>query len=1311
MKGKRQRRVKTTIFKMFLIPLIVIMLVQGMITIGTLVVRQITTTLREYSGNMMSRLVENRKVILQNDMNQRWAPVYEQEIPITGALEQFLYEKGVDLDTFLSSDEYKNGFLEKIFPECLTTLQNSSTTGLFFLFTEEEWENPREHDGFYVRDSDPDKKPANYTDLLLERGSKNLSRQWGVPLDTNWTTKFHMGGEGNDQAELSFYEPWRAGREHANVDTKNLGYWSMPYSLEKGEAGSYEMISYSLPLRYEGKVYGVLGVEISSKILRGYLPVEELNESRQSGYMLAVKETEDSYRTVWGEGLLSNTVCSSGEIFYLEETEYGSLAEIQSVKQNGEGIYAVVSPIRLYNNNAPYENTEWVLLGLDTEEDLFGMSRRLYLWMVMAVMIGLGFGVLGIYFLVRYLTKPIGQLMQCISRGRAGLSDYKPSNIYEIDTLYDVVKDLTNQQKAAENILLEEKERYQVAVESSKDIFFSYDLENHVVDLINHKTMNGQWRCEKYGDNFIDPECIYEEDRAMAIAAFQDDADKMYVEFRLRWPKNAEFRWVAVAGNAVYDTDGKKHKLVGSIRDIQEQKEREARQLRENETDGVTGLYIFNAGMKHVKERRSACFDGIMVNLFFEGIKESSSKCGIVFADMMMEEIGLLVREYCEKSGAELNRRPMAFRLNNDEIVLWLEGYTKADAAHLVKELSAAVAASFTPNLFSVELYTGLACAEKGRDTETLVCMARLACRAMVSEKKGTMLFYGDIPADRRDTLPGLQGRDIHSAGYGEDTGLISVALNLFGKGGSFASQMMLMIRKIGRFYQAEGVLVSLHRADFNSNYLSSQWYRDGHVSAETVRKYKEAEKQAFYQWLGKEEVRGISVRDSEEKVIQCFTGIEEGDYGVVLPMYDSGNYIGNISILGILPDVVEDPEKYQDLAELGRMAETQLNQQQHDIASKAKSEFLSRMSHEIRTPMNGIIGMAAIALQQDQSRERVTDCLQKIQSSSDYLLGLINDILDMSKIESGKMKLEPFNFNMYEMLDTVGELIKPQAAAKQIDFVREIRLTHSWFFADRMRISQVLINLLGNAVKFTPAEGKVILSVEEMEGSSEEAKVSFAVTDTGIGIAKEDQERVFRSFEQVSANPSKQQGTGLGLSISNRLVQMMGSNIQIESEPGKGSSFRFLISMSFGEDMETEVSVEEISFDGRRVLVVEDNELNAEIAECLLEERGFEVDWVCNGAEAVEQIKNTQPGTYDVILMDIMMPVMDGLDATRAIRAMEREDCHTIPIVAMSANAFDDDLKKSVECGMNGHLSKPVDVEKLYQTLAEIIHFPTTLY
>ena len=542
--------------------------------------------------------------------------------------------------------------------------------------------------------------------------------------------------------------------------------------------------------------------------------------------------------------------------------------------------------------------------------------------------------------------------------------------------------------------------------------------------------------------------------------------------------------------------------------------------------------------------------------------------------------------------------------------------------------------------------------------------------------------------------------------GYGENVGLVSVALNLFGKGGDFPAQLLLMVRKIGRYYRAGSVLVSLLRADFNASYLTCQWRRDGASPAGEVRKYMEADKTAFLAWLGGEEVRRLTAEDSVLEPIQRLLNVPQGQEGVVLPMYDSGSYMGSVCILDAPPDLLEDPETRQELAELGRVIQGQLNQQQYDLASKAKSEFLSRMSHEIRTPMNGIIGMTAIALQKGQSQERVLDCLQKIQSSSDYLLGLINDILDMSKIESGKMKLEPVNFDMGELLGTIRELIAPQASAKGITFTQHSALRRTWFSADRMRISQVLINLLGNAVKFTPQGGEVTLTVEEAGApSGQEALVRFTVRDTGVGIPKEEQDRVFRAFEQASgANPAKQQGTGLGLSISSRLVQLMGSSIRLESAPGEGSAFSFAVPLTLGREEDAGTETEELTFSGRRILVVEDNELNAEIAQCLLEERDFTVECVYDGSQAVERIRSTPPGTYDVILMDIMMPVMDGLDATRAIRAMDREDCKTIPIIAMSANAFDDDLKKSVACGMNGHLSKPVEVEKLYQVLHQVL-------
>lgn len=355
---------------------------------------------------------------------------------------------------------------------------------------------------------------------------------------------------------------------------------------------------------------------------------------------------------------------------------------------------------------------------------------------------------------------------------------------------------------------------------------------------------------------------------------------------------------------------------------------------------------------------------------------------------------------------------------------------------------------------------------------------------------------------------------------------------------------------------------------------------------------------------------------------------------------------------------------------------------------------------------MNGIIGMTEVALKSDQTEEKRVECLKKIDSASGYLLGILNDILDMSKIESGKMKIVLDKCSIASMVDNVTSIMDAKMQEKNIRFDRDITLENEWFYGDELRLNQILVNLLSNAAKYSNADGTVKLTVRENRVDDRYSDIYFEVRDNGIGIPENKQQLIFQRFEQAddSANARKQ-GTGLGLAISNRLVHMMNSDIKLQSKVGVGSTFSFTVRLELVDqaDIVENRSGESIDFTGKRVLAVEDNELNMEIIRAILEDRGMMVDEAHDGQEAVDCIEKVEDGFYDLILMDIMMPVMDGLEAARRIRLIDREYCRKVPIVAMSANAFDDDVRRSIASGMNGHLSKPVNIGKLEEMLAEV--------
>ncbi|MCL2479626.1 MAG: ATP-binding protein, partial [Treponema sp.] len=383
-------------------------------------------------------------------------------------------------------------------------------------------------------------------------------------------------------------------------------------------------------------------------------------------------------------------------------------------------------------------------------------------------------------------------------------------------------------------------------------------------------------------------------------------------------------------------------------------------------------------------------------------------------------------------------------------------------------------------------------------------------------------------------------------------------------------------------------------------------------------------------------------------------------------------------------------------LAELTKAAEA---------ASTAKSAFLANMSHEIRTPLNAVIGMALIA-RRSAENEKTLSAIREIETASMHLLGVLNNVLDMSKIESGKFELMQEKFRILDAMYEVEDLIKQRCAEKNIDLKTDFgNLKNNTIIGDKLRLKQILINLLGNAVKFTGENGTVIFSLKGIE-KNKTTVISFLISDNGIGMTEEQLGKLFKTFSQADQTIfNRFGGTGLGLSICQNLTQMMGGHITVKSKPGEGSSFEFTLGFPRTKENGAEEHIQGgviPDLRGKHILLAEDVEINRIILRELLTETRVEITETADGNEALRVFSESPAGFFSLIFMDVQMPVMDGYEATRRIRSLDRPDAGTVPIIAMTANAYKEDIEKALASGMNGHLAKPIDINSVIRTLAE---------
>lgn len=1293
---------KKSLWNIFLIPILIIVFVQGAVPFLSLIFSGIRSNMENAVIGLDSHTVENRKVVLENDMIEQWSSVYKESDSLSSALTKVLSDHQMDMQGFMGSGKVQEEYLETVFYDMVEVLQYNSTSGIFLVLGNDgDTDSEGEYKGFWVRDSDPQTKTASRTDLLMERGSKVLSQNMSISLDTSWHTDFHFQGNGKRDADDFFYQPYITAENYVDSRTsmKNLGYWSKPFILEDFYKDNHKMITYSAPLVYDKTVYGVLGIEVGVNDLTKFFQVKDLDSDLNAGFALVVDHGNGNYEGIAGEGALYDAVSRDGSDFVLEEPVQENLRLVQGAAIGKQQIYGLVSNLELYSRNVPYEDTQWALCGFVTEDSVYGLISDVYERILGAILGSALMAVILVYFLVQYATEPVYHLVESVRGGVKGIHGFQESGIQELDELHKVIENLTDTKMQTENQLLEEKERYRIAVESSQDAFFTYKCKEKLLEIVNSKGNDGVWDCGKHPE-FLDNDSIHPADKAKLVNAVKSSDGVLDVDFRLQHA-NGEFQWVNLSGSITFDENKERSRVVGCIHNVHQHKLLEQAQKRKQIYDSITSFYRLGSGLEVVETLCRDDPEGVLVLLEIQQFSKIDERYGLIFGDIILEQFaGLLAKRFQEDG---LNGG-IYIRAGADQMLVWLPVCTTGLIVRSVQGLEKDFGALTDEKHLSLSLKCGIAVTGSRNSLSEALEQTKTALTA-ARHGKQEIIFYEELSTEEKACAVDVAFAEVASLERLKEMTLSSIALNLFDRDGDTSVVLDILALKLQEKYHLTDIVITHFNGEYMVNNLLYCWKTwekkdgwDGMVHCSEKQYQHFVETQEMQQLL----TSGESIW--KEPLIQPFAS---GRNDIVFHMTDNGQYSGSIVFRDIDQDVLEKKEECKCLEEISAIIQNRLNLERHDLSAKAKSDFLARMSHEIRTPMNGIIGMTEIALKDGQTEERRIDCLRKIEYSSEYLLGLINDILDMSKIESGKMRLIEEKCNLMEMIQGLRPLLEAKLNENNIQYIADIQLKNHWFMADSLRLNQVLVNLLGNALKYSRPDGHVWLTVRETEEEKGFSNLYFQVRDDGIGIAPEKQQLIFRQFEQAdNSENARKQGTGLGLAISRRIVRMMDSDIKLESEPGKGSSFSFNVKLQpvSGEKTTVTSQPEEISFPGKRILVVEDNELNMEIICTILENYGIKTEQAVNGKEAVRRMEESVPGYYDMIFMDIMMPEMDGLEATRTIRNLDREDCKKIPIYAMSANAFDEDVKRSLASGMNGHLSKPVNLQVLEKTLQKVL-------
>lgn len=1302
--------------------LTVFVLVQALIVFTAMAMTGVVGNINRNSENLLYQQASKRSIYLENEMLHKWADINSAVLEAGDEMEALLEANNADIADFFTDKGLVNSYLEDVSAELIDVLHTNSVNGAYVVLCSGA-EQPDRADlggfkGVFFKNSYPDSGTEDHSDIIMDCGSSLISSKYNIPLDMNWTSEFSYSKSTASSLDF-FYRTVEAAYTYPNADTFDCGLWSviMPPETDNSYV-SDSHISYSVPLIFDGQVYGVMGITVAADRIANLLPEEEsvsgyilgtYTDSEESGYIFvntSVVSTDKVGKSIDNSsGIKINPVSGSDML-------YG----IKGISVDGSKAYCAFEAMDLYKENTPFSGDHWAVFAISDEKSLFGTSELLKNRLAYAIIICLAAGIAAAVAAAKFISLPVEKIAS--DAGRVNEMDTLPareSSIGEIYCISRTISTLSEERSRYLNDLKSERERYLIALQASRNYLFEYDCINDIFVIYHFSDGDSEFnngkhtRYRSFRAMVMNGEVCPKEDIPNMLKFLDGRAEKG-MQIRTFYGTAGEVRWFSISSRAITDDSGKLVRVVASSSDITSEKLAEQRRADSERRDRISGFYNSEYGQQMVEasifEMGSAYAIAI---ISLNGVSSFVRSYGSFCFDAVLEEIGNAIR-YCFPSDC------IAWKLKNSEFGLYIAAKARDEIEPKLNELLVYISSVYADNSEADAYRCHIGVSENGPGAvlkEALLNARRAVCASRIP-RYDDVVFYDDTrnDIDSRAAFIYYQqnnfSEDVNelNSGYVVTESIISYALNMLEKNKELSSCLRMIFCKTGHVLGLSRII----KFDINSDFMTvktvEQWSNFGvpplvpnssnfskHDMSELHNLFSSSEcieaDKNFY--CSSNEVSALAAKCRGRGCTYIF------------PIYEKVSLIGMIAFSTDAGSFSASSRNI--LKELVKIISAYILKSRTSLESRAKSDFLSRMSHEIRTPMNAIMGMTSIALGGSNLDPSTEDCLKKIDLSAKYLLSLINDILDMSRIESGKMTTENVTFNIDDIVSQLDTLIRVQTEAKGIAFTINCRIDRPFVVGDPLKLNQVLVNILGNAVKFTE-HGGITLTIEENTTKIPDiVSVSFSVKDTGIGISKENLGRIFNSFEQAdSTTVRKYGGTGLGLTISSNLVRMLGGTLEVQSELGKGSEFSFTLPYhiaseeSYKEQQEDKPA--EVDFTSKRVLLVEDDELNIEIAKTLLEKDGLTIETAENGQEAVDKFHASKPKYYDAILMDIRMPVMDGLTAAKLIRRSDKSDAQTVPIIAMTANAFDEDMKKSVECGMNGHLSKPIDMNKVRDLL-----------